>query len=77
MKVLIDDLGCYFISDKKMYRSGCFSFKEGYQLTDKEIKKFSVAKIRFKENDLGKQKTKQRHFTPKKITPQPKKRSWL
>jgi len=77
MKVLIDDLGCYFISDGKIFRSGCFSFKEGQELTDKDINKFSSTKIKFKENNLDEQKTKQINFTPKKFKPQPKKRAWL
>lgn len=75
--ILIDDLGGYFISDGFIYRSGCFSFKEGSKPTTDELKRFTKTKIRLKENTVDEQKTKKPIFRPNIKIPKTKTRSWL
>jgi hypothetical protein len=75
--VKIDDLGCYFIEDGYMFRSGCFSFKEGQQLSSEERKKFSGTKIKLKNSEFDISTSKKPTFVPKTIIPKQKKRTWL
>jgi hypothetical protein len=75
--ILIDDLGCYFISDGFIYRSGCFSFKDGSKPSINELKRFTKTKIRLKENPVDEQKTKKPIFKPNIKIPKTKTRSWL
>lgn len=75
--IKIDNLGCYFIENGYIFRSGCFTFKEGQELSSEERKKFCGTKIKVKNGEFDTLSSKKPIFVPKRIIPKQKNRSWL